>query len=128
MKFPLLILFTICFFQCQNSGTGASELQQIASDFNKKGARMIDAETKIESIEIKGNNTIVYKYTLINLLAKNVDTIEFKKLLKPGIISVIKLSPEMKKLRDQNTQFEYYYKDKEQKFIYNFVIQAKDYN
>jgi hypothetical protein len=89
---------------------------------------MIDSETKIEAIEIKGTNTIVYKYTLINLLAKNVDTVEFKKLLKPGIISVIKMSPEMKKLRDQNTVFEYYYQDKEQKFIYNFKIQAKDYN
>jgi len=128
MKFPLLLFCFICFARCQEPGLNVNELQQIAADFNKKGPRMIDSETKIESIEIKGNNTIVYKYTLINLLAKNVDTVEFKKLLKPGIISVIKISPEMKKLRDQNTQFEYNYQDKEQKFIYNFRILPKDYN
>jgi len=127
MKYLIPVLLFFIFASCENHIVDTGDLEQIAADFNKDGPRMIDSETKIDAIEIKGNNTIVYKYTLVNLLARNVDTNTFKKALKPGIISIIKISPEMKKLRDQDTYFEYYYRDKENKFIYNFKILPGDY-
>lgn len=127
MKYISLLIFLLLFARCDNHTVNTKELEQIAAGFNQKGPRMIDSETKIESIEIKANNTILYKYTLVNLLVKNVDTTEFKKALKPGIISIIKVSPEMKKLRDQGTNFEYYYQDKNNQFIYNFKIFPADY-
>jgi hypothetical protein len=131
MKYaPLLFLFFI-FASCADNSAkeraNTEELEIIASEFNRDGARMIDSETRIDAIEIKGGNTIVYKYTLVNLQVKHVDTTEFKQALKPGIISLIKLSPPMKKLRDRETHFEYYYQDKDNKLIYNFKIAPPDY-
>lgn len=124
----LCLLFFICIFAaCETQQVSSGELEKIASDFNQKGAQMIDSETRIDGIEIRNGNTIIYKYTLINLLTKNVDTLKFRNELRPGIISVVKISPEMKKLRDQSTEFEYAYQDKEGKFIYTFKIHPADY-
>ncbi|HOZ86489.1 MAG TPA: hypothetical protein PL029_01970 [Bacteroidia bacterium] len=131
MKYSALFIILFVFARCAdngaNDGANTEELETIASEFNRDGARMIDSETRIDAIEIKGGNTIVYKYTLVNLQVKHVDTTEFKQALKPGIISLIKLSPQMKKLRDRETHFEYYYQDKENKLIYNFKINPLDY-
>lgn len=88
---------------------------------------MIDSETRLDGIEVKAPNTLVYKYTLINLLAQSVDTVQFYRLLWPGIISTIKLSGEMKKLRDANTTIEYLYQDKNNAPIYTFRIGADAY-
>lgn len=89
---------------------------------------MVDSETRIDGIDVKEPATLVYKYTLINLPVENVDTSEFKKMLFPGLISMIRLSPDLKQLRENNTVFEYRYSDKSNKHIYTFKISSKDYN
>jgi hypothetical protein len=125
----LLVAFVcLLFCRCATESSGGATLEEIAREFNKKCPQMIDSETKIDGIEIKEPNTIVYNYTLINLLKQNVDTTEFNRALRPGLISVIKLSPEMKKLRDNNANFEYAYYDKSHTFIYLFKILPADYN
>jgi len=135
MHCPVLWLYRLPLFvwiflltACDINSDNEVNLTEIATEFNKKCPQMIDSETRIDGIDIKEPNTIVYKYTLINLPAKNVDTIEFKKALFPGIISIIKLSPEMKPLRKNATNFEYQYSDKSNKTIYTFKIFPKDYN
>ena len=135
MKFPVpspyyffILLFTLLFISCTQNPAPVATLEEIATEFNKKCPQMIDSETRIDGINIKLPNTIVYKYTLINLPVQNVDTNEFKKALRPGIISIIKLSPEMKQLRESNTNFEYQYFDKLNKAIYTFKFFPKDYN
>jgi hypothetical protein len=125
-----LLGVSVCllFCRCATESSGGATLEEIAREFNKKCPQMIDSETKIDGIEIKEPNTIVYNYTLVNLFKQKVDTAEFNKALRPGLISVIKLSPEMKKLRDNNTNFEYAYYDKLHTFIYLFKILPTDYN
>ncbi len=125
-----LLSASVCllFCRCATESSGSATLEEIAREFNKKCPQMIDSETKIDGIEIKEPNTIVYNYTLVNLFKQKVDTAEFNKALRPGLISVIKLSPEMKKLRDNNTNFEYAYYDKSHTFIYLFKILPTDYN
>jgi hypothetical protein len=124
LVFSLIVLFTACSSSTQPNAT----LEEIALEFNKNCPQMIDSETRIDGIHIKEPNTVIYRYTLINLPVQNVDTIEFKKALTPGIISIIKLSPEMKQLRENNTNFEYHYFDKTNKHIYTFKIFPNDYN
>jgi hypothetical protein len=128
MNVTLLSVFVcLLFCSCANERSDGATIEEIAREFNKKCPQMIDSETKIDGIDIKEPNTIVYNYTLINLLKQKVDTAEFNKALRPGLISVIKLSPEMKKLRDNNTNFEYAYYDKSHAFIYRFKILPVDY-
>jgi len=88
---------------------------------------MIDSETRIDAIEIKEPNTILYKYTLVNVNVESVDTILFNAALRPGIINTLKTNPDLKDLRDVKANFEYYYKDKKNKFIYSFIVTEKDY-
>ena len=88
---------------------------------------MIDSETRIDAIEIKNTNTIIYKYTLVNVKVENVDPIMFNAALRPGIINTLKINPDLKELRDVKASFEYYYKDKNNKFIYSFIVTPKDY-
>lgn len=127
MKHLLPILLFFCLYGCTEPAQQENTLQQIATEFNKEGPRMVDSETRIEGIFIRGNKTIVYKYTLVNLLAQNADTVEFKKALRPGIISIVKLSPEMKTLREAGTNFEYEYWDKQNRFILRLKITPEDY-
>lgn len=102
-------------------------LMRIAGELNQKCPQMIDSETRFDGIDLKEPNTLVYKYTLVNINAKQVDTIQFYKALWPGIISTIKVSAEMKKLRENNTRIEYYYQDKNNQPIYTFKIGSEDY-
>lgn len=103
------------------------DLLRVAEEINEKCPKMLDSETRLDGIDVKEPNTLVYRFTLVHLLSKNVDTTEFYKALWPGIISNVKVSAEMKKLRDANTSIEYVYQDKENKSIYTFRIGPADY-
>jgi hypothetical protein len=103
------------------------ELLQVAREINEKCPKMLDSETRLDGIEVRDPNTLVYKYTLVNFLAQNIDTAQFYHAMWPGIISTVRVSPEMKKLRENDTDIEYFYQDKAGKTIYTFRISPGDY-
>ncbi|MEO6305406.1 MAG: hypothetical protein ABIP51_19750 [Bacteroidia bacterium] len=125
----LIILLTFCafFWQCTSPEAVDKKTLKVVEQFNSKCPMMIDAETRMDGIEIKGGNTIVYKYTLINLFAEKVDTAQFNLALRPGIITTIKTNTELAELKRIKSSFEYQYRDRENKFIYSFVISPDDY-
>ncbi len=100
---------------------------EVVEKFNQKCPMMIDSETRIDGIEVKKPNTILYKYTLMNVSVENVDTTLFEAALRPGIVNTLKTNPDLKEMRDLKANFEYYYKDKKNKFIYSFTITPIDY-
>ena len=57
-----------------------------------------------------------------------IDTATFRKALFPGLLSNIKISAEMKKLREHNTEVDYLYLDKNEKQVLTIKIYPKDYN
>lgn len=121
------IILSFFFTACQSPEKIDNKAIKVVMQFNEKCPMMIDAETRMDGIEIKNGNTIVYKYTLINLFASKVDTSQFNRALRPGIINTIKTNAELDELKRIKSSFEYYYKDREDKFIYSFVITPKDY-
>ena len=88
---------------------------------------MLDSETRIENIEVTAENTLRYNYTLVNVLRQNVDTFQFRRAMWPGIVSMIRLSPDMKQLREQKTVIQYHYRDKDRKDIYTFTVSSEHY-
>jgi hypothetical protein len=128
-KLPALVLLIIsfAFTACESKESIDNKAIKVVMQFNEKCPMMIDAETRMDGIEIKNGNTIVYKYTLINLFASKVDTSQFNRALRPGIINTIKTNAELDELKRIKSSFEYYYKDREDKFIYSFVITPEDY-
>lgn len=129
MKQLIASLF-ICliFAHCGPSTPPEKSLQEIADEYNKKCPQMIDSETRLDGIGIRDNSVIIYRYTLVNLLVENVDTLEFRRALWPGLLSLIKTNPAMQQLRERQTRFEYYYQDKRNRFIYTIKIAPADYN
>lgn len=122
------MILSFVFAGCEPPETIDNKALKVVSNFNSKCPMMIDKETRMDGIEVKNGNTIVYKYTLINLFASKVDTALFNKALRPGIIETIKTNAELAELKRIKSSFEYYYKDRENKFIYSFVITPEDYN
>lgn len=102
-------------------------LKDIATEFNRKCPKMVDAETRIDGIEIIGDKTVVYKYTLIHAATGALDTAEFRKALRPGIISMIRVSKEMEGLREKGVIFHYRYSDKSSKPLCTIHVYPADY-
>ncbi|MBA3681130.1 MAG: hypothetical protein H0W73_08185 [Bacteroidetes bacterium] len=123
-----IIILSFVFTACQSSEAIDNKAIKVVMKFNEKCPMMIDAETQMDGIEIKNGNTIVYKYRLINLFAARVDTAQFNRALRPGIINTIKTNAELNELKRIKSSFEYYYRDRDGKFIYSFVITPEDYN
>lgn len=122
-------LFSFLLCACSDRSEKYMEnLSGIAESINSKCPRMLDSDTRLDGIEIKEPNTLVYRYTLIRLDASLVDTGAFYRALWPGIISHIKISPEMKILRNEHTVIEYTYNDKSGKHIYTFRATPELYN
>lgn len=121
-------LFILLLSSCNSQEGVDNKALKVVAQFNSKCPMMIDQETRMDGIEVKNGNTIVYKYTLINLFAAKVDTARFNLALRPGIINTIKTNAELNELKRIKSSFEYYYKDREGKFIYSFVITPEDYN
>lgn len=128
-KILAIYSFVLCliFSHCTNTEAIDNKALKVVTQFNEKCPMMIDAETRMDGIEIKGKNTIVYNYTLINLRVENVDTSKFNSALRPGIINTIKTNADLDELKRIKSSFEYRYKDRENKFIYSFVITPDDY-
>ena len=128
-KFQVIINLLLCLLlsYCTTSESIDNKALKVVTQFNDKCPMMIDAETRMDGIEIENKNTIVYKYTLINLHVENVDTSKFNLELRPGIINTIKTNTDLAELKRIKSSFEYQYKDRENKFIYSFVITPTDY-
>ena len=129
IRFLCIVLVFVFFTHCTDPvAKNMENLSEVAKAINEKCPQMLDSETRLDGIEVKDPNTLVYRYTLVNLLANNLDTAQFYRAMWPGLISNIKVSPEMKKLRENNTTIEYYYQDKTNKPVYTFRIGPADYN
>jgi hypothetical protein len=126
-------IYTVCLAlslalgACSNEPTYEEELQQIAIEVNAKCPQMIDSETRLDGIEIKGDNTIEYKYTLVNMVVSGPEAEQLGRALWPGIVSNTKVSADMKKLRDHNTTLIYSYNNKLNKPACSLTITPKDY-
>lgn len=122
-----LLLFCFLWTGCGDEAAHMKELSSEANAINEKCPRMLDSETRFDGVEVKEPNTVVYRYSLVNVSKVNIDTVLFYRALWPGIISTVKASVEMKKMRDHNTLIEYYYQDRDAKGIYTFRIGPGDY-
>lgn len=92
-------------------------LMKIASEINLTCPIMLDADTRFDNAVALPGNTLQYSYTLINFEKELIDTLDFQQTLEPGIINNISTSPDMKYLREHNTTFRYYYKDKTGSYV-----------
>lgn len=121
-------ILTLMAFSCGDDQMFVDDLRHIAEDVNKKCPRMVDSETRLDGLQIKEPNTLVYRYTLVNAVLTPADTHQFYLSMWPGLLSFIKVSKELEKLREHGTEIHYEYKDKSDKVFYTIKIKPEDYN
>jgi hypothetical protein len=126
-KIFLMIAVTALLTACSDEQLYVDDLRRIAKDVNEKCPRMVDSETRLDGLEVREPNTLVYQYTLVNVHLMPADTHQFFQSLWPGLISFVKLNKEMSKLRDNGTSIYYEYKDKSDKVVYTIKIRPEDY-
>ncbi len=123
----IAVFFLTMLFSCDSAKQDQQQLEDTIAAVNAKCPTLLDSETQFDGIELKDEKTILYKYTLVNVFVSAVDTHQFYKDMWPGILSTIKVSPEMQKLREQEMNVQYQYNDKNNQPIYTFKVFPKDY-
>ena len=125
-KVWIACMAVLMLFACSNEPV-RSRIESEVSDINSKCPKMIDSETRIDGVVLLQPNTIVYKYTLVNLSAGNLDTAGFRSAMWPGILGTIRINPGLKDLRDNETTFRYLYLNRDGKKAYEFTVTPRQY-
>lgn len=101
---------------------------EMTKEMNKSCPIMVDAETRLDNTVFLMGKTIQYNYTLVNIESEDVDTLDFKMIMEPLIINNAKTNPQMKSLREYETNINYLYKDKYGKYICIIELKAEQYS
>ncbi|MDR2065226.1 MAG: zinc ribbon domain-containing protein [Prevotellaceae bacterium] len=126
----VIAFFLVCFIVKLiffNAPAVDKELLQTASEMNKMCPVMVDSETRLDNTSVKPGKVFQYNYTLVNMSKDNVDTVELKNILEPGIINSLKSSPDMQYQRDHNVTLNYSYKDKNGFHLFVITVPADRY-
>lgn len=102
-------------------------LKSTAKQTNKKLPITVDSETRLDSVSIKPNRTMVYNYTLVNYSRTELDTTVLKNSMEPSMRKAIVNTAELKMFREKDVNFEYLYYDKNKKYAFGILIKASEY-
>jgi hypothetical protein len=96
---------------------------------NKKLPMMVDADTRIDKVEVGDgtNNVLIYDYTLPRITKNQIDASVLKKILLPNLIQNYKTNSLMQRMRDLGVELDYHYVDKNGDFIFEQPISPKDF-
>ncbi len=98
-----------------------------ASELNKTCPIMVDQETRLDNAIALPENSFQYNYTLVNIENKEVNAEDLKKYIEPGIINLMKTSPDMSFYRDNKTTMIYNYRDKNGVFVLKLTVTPEMY-
>jgi hypothetical protein len=96
---------------------------------NKKLPMMVDADTRIDKVEVGDgtNNIMIYDYTLPRLTKNQIDASVLQKNLRPQLIANYRTNNLMQRMRDQGVELDYHYVDKNGDFIFEQSVSPKDF-
>jgi hypothetical protein len=132
MKKALTLLFSSCcilLFSCKQAGDAVVEtlLRNQTEAFNKTGGKMLDAQTRMDSIGVRSGRQLVYYYTLVHYTKQDLDTNVVKQKLISTIKDAVINNTDLKDLRDKNVDFLYLYNDKRGKYFFSINVKPTDY-
>jgi ribosomal protein L37E len=126
-----VVVFGLSYFAVQQLFLQANSydkaMMKVASEINKSCPIMVDSETRLDNAISLPRNFFQYNYTLLNIDIETADTVAMKNYLRPTITTHVKTSPQMKFLKDHMTNINYYYKDKNGKYLFLITILPANY-
>ncbi len=118
----LLIVVTVNAI-CQN-GSVNNKLNQIAVILNKNIPIQIDSNTRVDSVIVLPEDTLVYKCTL---LRKDLNPGQIKNILEQQMTNAFKHSPNFKGYSDYNVSLRYDYYNDEKLLLFSIFITPDKY-
>ncbi len=101
-------------------------LNQVATELNKKLPMMVDDQTRLDQVSVK-TGTLVYAYTLPNATKNDLDFSSLAKIIKPKMIANYRDNETMAALRKWSVGLDYQYKDKNGDFIGEVLVTPDDF-
>jgi len=102
-------------------------LESAAARFNAGCPKMIDPDTRLDSVSFFSDTLYRYDYTLVNHDAEHIDAAGLSRYLRPRIRSNVSLDPEMKVQRDHGVTLLFCYRDRKGDFITQVVLTSGEY-
>ncbi len=102
-----------------------SELKLLANEMNVMTPVMIDEITRLDNVEVKNHDTVVYNYTIIGYTydeAKVVFHEVAQESQKELFIKTIKISSDFEYFRENKVNLEYSYKSEEGKYLFTIEL------
>ncbi len=124
-----LILFGLLVYNFVFSGSSHdNRIVEIAEGMNKDCPFMVSNDTRIDNVVAIPGGILQYNYTLVNVMAGQVDITVLKGNIEPFVLSQIKTNLALKEIRDNQVTTEHYFKDRNGVFLFSVQIGPKDYN
>lgn len=100
-----------------------------AETTNKRLPMMVDADTRLDKVEVGDgtNNVLIYDYTLPRLAKNQIDVAVLQKNLLPQLIENYRTNTVMQRLREQDVELDYRYVDKNGDFIFEQPVSPKNF-
>jgi hypothetical protein len=100
---------------------------EISNELNENCPITLDSETRLDNTVVLPNNIFQYNYTLPNMEKEKINIEEMKTYLYPTMINFVKTTPEMKQIRENNVVVNYYYRDKNNNYLFTISVKPIDY-
>lgn len=109
----------------QGKGLSDKLLMEISNKINKNLPMMIDKNTRIDST-LGFNNKLTYRYTLVNLVKKDLDIETWKRDVLPMLKNSVCTSEDLKIFFIDGVTIVYSYSDKKGRFLSKFLFNPPD--
>ncbi len=93
------------------------QLGVVSNEINKACPILVDSETRLDNTVVLPGKVLQYNYTLINVVASDIDTSAFKEALRPIILEQARSNPQMEFFRKHEVTLNYYYRDSTGSYI-----------
>ena len=103
------------------------QLIEMATQMNKTCPMSVDEYTTLKNVVALPNKTIQYNYTLVGVTKAEVKLDTLKKYFFPTVLENVKTNPGMSKFRENEVTLNYYYADKDGKFVTEYIVKPEMY-
>lgn len=104
-----------------------NQLVELTNAANKELPKMIDSETRYDSVIVLGNKTLQFNYTIINYSKDELDINELRDDFYSRILDNIKMNFNQKSLKDNKIKMIYIINDKDDHKIIELVFDRNVY-
>jgi hypothetical protein len=87
-------------------------LLRTSNEFNRNCPVMIDPITRFDNTTISEDNTLIFKYTIVNSIKDSIDTSAMLSVTEPYILAKVKANSALSYLNNKKVTLQFIYRNK----------------